>query len=232
MRAVLQIYLDCASDTAKALRRSPWTLLWPMALIFVYLPASTLLAPLGIIGGLLLALVYDALLASFLFVVSELVRRSPVRIREMGQSMKPYFWPIMNVLFVLWVAQFLLTPILGAQANADAFLIALGAVLFILLNAVPEVIYLRGTYGGIAAISESVGFVQRHWIEWLMPNVAFGALLYFGLRWLEALPFGLVLGALAGGAVVHVAMVFRGFLFQAIDGTTRRQRELRARLGR
>lgn len=228
----LRMYADCLVRMARALRRSPWTLLLPMAYALAWLPAQALVAPLGILGGFVLVLIYDALLASFLYVVSELVRGSPVKLREMPQSIKPFFWPIMNVLFVLFIARLLLMPLLASTGSGGALVLALSAVLFVILNAVPEVIYQKGIYGGLATISGSIEFIQQHWIEWFIPNVLVGAVIYFGARLLWPLPFSALLVPLLVGALVHATMVFRGFLFEALDGTTARQRALRYRLGR
>ncbi|MGC4116174.1 MAG: hypothetical protein QM765_16675 [Myxococcales bacterium] len=230
--SVLRTYSDALAQTGRALAKSPWTLLLPVVYAAALAPASALVAPLGILGGFVYALVVDALLASLLYVVSELVTGSRVRIKELPQSVKHYFWPIMNVLFVLWIAGFVVRPLLAAVPNAGALMLGLWAVLFILLNAVPEILYRRGVYGGLAAIGESVAFVQAHWLVWLPPNLAVGALLWFGLPLASSLPFGFVLGPALAGAIVFATLVFRGHLFAAIDGTTARQRALRQRLGR
>ncbi|HEY3445448.1 MAG TPA: hypothetical protein VGK67_03745 [Myxococcales bacterium] len=230
--SVLRTYSDALVLTGRALAKSPWTLLLPAAYAAVLVPASAIAGAFGILGGFLYALVVDALLASALYVVSELVTGSRVQLKELPQSVRHYFWPIMNVLFVLWIAGFVVRPLLHAVPNAGALMLGIWAVLFILLNAVPEILYRRGTYGGLAAIGESVAFVQEHWLVWLPPNLAVAALLWFGLPVVDALPLGVVLGPAVGGALVFTTLVFRGHLFAALDGTTARQRALRQRLGR
>lgn len=230
--SVLHTYGEALTHTGRALAKSPWTLLLPAVYAAVLAPASAVAGAFGIVGGFLYALVVDALLASLLYVVSELVSGSKVKLQELPQSVKHYFWPIMNVLFVLWIAGFVLRPVLASVPNAGALMLAIWAVLFVLLNAVPEIIYRRGTYGGLAAIGESVAFVHEHWLIWLPPNLAVGALIWFGAPLLGALPLGFVLGPALAGALAFAALIFRGHLFAAIDGTTARQRALRQRLGR
>ena len=230
--SVLRTYSDALLQTGRALGKSPWTLLLPAVYAAALVPAAAITGVFGILGGFLYALVMDALLASALYVVSELVAGSRVRLKELPQSVRHYFWPIMNVLFVLWIAGFVVRPLLASVPNAGALMLGLWAVLFILLNAVPEVIYRRGTYGGLAAIGESVGFVQQHWLIWLPPNLAVAALVWFGLPVVAELPLGFIVAPAVTGAVIFAALVFRGHLFAALDGTTARQRELRQRLGR
>lgn len=232
LMVLLRTYADALRDTGRALARNPWTLLLPAVYAALLVPAAAIAAPLGILGGFVYALVLDALLASLLYVVSELVSGSKVRLKELPQSVRHYFWPIMNVLFVLWIAGFVLRPAIASVPNGGALTLAVWAVLFVLLNAVPEVIYRRGAYGGLAAIGESIAFLQEHWLSWLPPSLAVGALLYLGAPLLSRLPFGGLLAPAVGGAVAFAAMLFRGFLFAALDGTTARQRALRQRLGR
>lgn len=230
----LRTYFDCIARTGRALGRTPWTLLLPAAYGAIIVPSRALAASMGILGGFVYALVLDALLASWLYVVSELVSGSKLRLRELPRSIGHYFWPIMNFFFVIWIAGFLVRPALATLPNAEAVMIGIWAVLFILLNAVPEVIYRRGTFGGLAAIGESIRFIHEHWLVWLPPNLVLGALtgLTFAAPILQAWPFGDILGPALAGALAHASLVFRGFLFQALDGTTARQRALRQRLGR
>lgn len=228
----LHTYSYCLRQAVRTLRHNLWTLLLPAAYGALLVPAQILVAPLGILGGFVYALILDALLASLLFVVSEVVGGSRVRIPELKNSVGHYFWPIMNLLFVLWIAGFLLRPMVASVPNGQVLMLGIWLVLFILLNAVPEAIYRRGAYGGIAAISESVGFVQEHWLVWLPPNLLVGMAIWFALPPLGALPFGGVWGPALAGALVFSTLVFRGFLFRELEGSTSRQRALRQRLGR
>jgi len=230
--STLRTYFDALGQTGRALAKSPWALLLPAAYSAVLAPLSSIAGAFGILGGFLMALVVDALLASLLYVVSELVAGSRVQLKELPQSVRHFFWPIMNVLFVLWIAGFVVRPLLASVPNAGALMLGLWLVLFVLLNAVPEILYRRGTYGGLAAIGQSVTFVQEHWLVWLPPNFAVAALIWFGAPLLASLPLGFVLGPALAGALAFAALVFRGFLFAALDGTTARQRALRQRLGR
>ena len=52
------------------------------------------------------------------------------------------------------------------------------------------------------------------------------ALLWFTVTngWLAMIPGGMLTVSVIGGALLHVVMVFRGFLYVALDGSTHRQR--------
>jgi hypothetical protein len=146
-----------------------------------------------------------------------------VSLKELKQSIGAYFWSVINLFFVLWIADLLLSPLLRSDAGL-ALLVLLAK--FIILNAAPEVIYVRGSYGGIETIKRSVSFLQQNWIEWYLPNLLMGGLLYAADRFL-AIPE--LVFAIVAGAFIHWAMIFRGHLFLALDGSSHRQRVFKYR---
>ena len=88
---------------------------------------------------------------------------------------------------------------------------------------------------GLDLISASYNFIVENWIEWLLPNIVLLAVGYFLLAMLEPFLFSLppfvalfVYAFLAGLALTYV-MIFRGFLFAQLHGTTRRSRLYRYR---
>ncbi|HZH04706.1 MAG TPA: hypothetical protein VEY30_13050, partial [Myxococcaceae bacterium] len=110
--------------------------------------------------------------------------------------------------------------------------VALTLVAVVLLNAAPEVIYQRGTYGGLATIQESVSFLQANWLEWLLPNLVLGGALYAVWAYMPLAGLvGLVATTALGGALLHVGMLFRGHLFGELVGSSHRQRMFRYRTG-
>jgi hypothetical protein len=107
------------------------------------------------------------------------------------------------------------------------FLLKLG--LYILLNAVPELIYQSRT-GGLELIGASYNFIVENWIEWLVPNLIFAAAGLYLLDTLESVIFALpaflhlFIYAFVLGLGLSYFMTFRGFLFAQLHGTTRRSR--------
>src|SRR5215471_13515309 len=178
-----RLYGECLRKALGGIRKNPWTLLLPIVLLFGYRIIGELLRPLrvidrlGLIGGILMVLVVAALISCYLYFTGEVVSQSRVRVSEFGRSIGTYLWAVVNLGFVLWVARLLLS--LGLQANpraaATAELLLLLAS-FILLNPAPEIIYVRGTYGGLATVQRSIAFVQQNWIEWFVPNLPLAAL--------------------------------------------------------
>jgi hypothetical protein len=226
-----RLYWECLRKAILGIRKNPWTLLLPIPFLPAFVLIGALLWPLGFVGGILMVFVRAALISCYLYFTGEVVSQSRVRISEFGRSIGTYLWSVVNLGFVLWIATFLLTMLFRTNARAGYLFEQLfWLASLILLNPAPEVIYLRGTYGGLATVQRSVAFVQQNWIEWFIPNLPLAFLGYLILPWL-AQPdlLGVLMVAIPVGALFHLAMVFRGHLFVALDRSSHRQRMFRYR---
>jgi hypothetical protein len=228
-----QLYGECLLKALLGIRNNLWTLLLPIGLLVALEVLTGVVASLrlGLLGGIALALIMDALISCYLYFVGEVVANSRVSLQELKRAFGAYFWSIVNLMFVIWIARFALGMLLrgpqGGLLMAAVYLVALVA-----LNAAPEVLYQGGSYGGIQTIQRSVQFLQQNWIEWFVPNLP--ALFIVAVVWWFASavsPPLLPLGSILGGALFHLVMIFRGHLFAALDGSSHRQRMFRYRTG-
>jgi hypothetical protein len=224
-----RLYATCLGRAFKAIGKSPWTLLLPIGLLAALLFASRILGQLGLVGGILMGLGLDALISCYLYFVSELVGGSRVSLNELKKSFGAYFWAVLNLLFVVWVGQLMMGAVLARNPHADVISAMVEFAAFVLLNAAPEVLYVRGTYGGLATSKGSIDFIHANWIEWFVPNLLLGAAFYYGVPLLLDLGVPRLAVAVLAGALLHVAMVFRGNLFVELDKSTHRQRLYRWR---
>jgi len=240
MPTLLRVYGHALARIPRDLAKQPWVLLLPV-LYSVLQNLCTLLVgmifrgPLAIVGGFALGFVEALLFAGFLYFVDEVVAGSPVKIAEIPQSFRRYFWPVVNVLFVVWIAMMLLGVLM--QRSPLWLNLAIYATAFILFNATPEVIYQRRLYGGLDVFRASLEFIQANWIEWFIPNLLIGAaaaallLGYLPLQVWLAVTLGPFIGGLVYsvilGALLFVAMLFRGHLFAELDGSSARARRFR-----
>lgn len=219
-----RLYLACLVRAARAIKKSPWTLLLPMAVSGTMLLATTFLSGLGFLSGIATTLAFSALFSSYLYFVGGLVTDARVRLAELSRSFGPYFWDIINLGFVVWVLELLLGFVLARNPQSAIVLAIVHFAEFVLLNVAPEVIYIRHTYGGMATVQTSIRFIHENWIEWFIPNLILGAAFYYGIPVLlqRGVPF-VVIG-LTAGALFHLVMVFRGCLFTELDASSHRQR--------
>lgn len=227
----LRLYAHCLAQALRGIRKNWWTLLLPMGLMVAFAMAVGLLSQLGFVGGFLLGLVIDLVASCYLYFTGGTVAQQKMTLGELKKSFLVYFWSVMGLFFVWWIAGWMLDLVLPKTSQGRTLSLALNLVAVIVINPAPEVIYTKGTRGGIDTISTCVRFLQESWIEWFVPNLAIiGGAYWLATRGLPLLPPGVsVAAALLSGALFHLVMVFRGHLFQELDGSTHRQRMFRYR---
>lgn len=223
-----RLYGDCLAKTFRGLRKNLWTALLPIGLVVGEGIIGALLRPLGMVGGFIMTLVGAAVASCYLYFVGEIVGNARVTVAEFRVSIGRYFWSVINLGFVLWIVSLLLGMVTRGNRNGGLLQLMVLLAELILLNPAPETIYQRGTYGGLETIQRCVDFLQANWIEWFIPNLLIGLPLALALIAGIVLfgPLGVLIGVLA-----HLVMIFRGHLFQALDGTSHRQRMYRYRTG-
>jgi hypothetical protein len=207
---------------------------WPvLGSLFVYaaiMSAALALAPLlGIVGGFLVSLVWAGCVGSFLYLVEMMVRTSRVTLDDFRRSAGAYLWDVVGVTFVLWLALRLLAPMLATIPQGPVLLFALNLVILVFFNAVPELIYL-GRCSSLELLGQSYVFIGDNWIEWFPVTMALGGVVLL----VAALPMPPALGWLKLAAVallVAYTMVVRGLLFLELQGSSRRARAFRHRMG-
>ena len=221
---------------AVALRRSweavraNWVVSFaPVAYAIILAIIASIVAPLGIIGGLLFSLASQACVSSGLFLVKNLVDSNKTDFNDFLNGFTVYLWELLGIAFILWIPLRVLATGLATVPNGALIYFLIKLSLYILLNPVPEFIY-QTRASGLELISASYNFIVENWIEWLIPNVVLFAVGYGLLQIIEPLLFGLpgfaaiFLYAFIAGLGLTYFMTFRGFLFGQLHGTTRRSR--------
>lgn len=222
----LRLYGKALTDALASIGRSAWTLLLPMGLVLAFGLTAMLVRPLGFAGGFVMALVQAALLSVYSYFLAMLVTGNVASVKELKTSVGAYFSNWLSFSFVLFMIDLGLDIATKHNPEGRPLLMVVTLIELIALNAAPETIYLKGSGNGIDTIQRSFRFLQETWIEWFVPNaliIAAGWWLFTN-GWLSRVPGGIFTIAVVGGAVLHVLMVFRGFLFLALDGSTHRQR--------
>lgn len=225
--AYLRLYGRCLTEALSGIAKNLWTLVLPIGLFYAFefltVPVSMAL---GRAGGILLSLILTAIYSCYLYFTGGVVAHHTMTLKDLKSSFLVYFWSVMGLLFVLWIAELVVKPLLGGLANGGVIWSGLQLIGVIVLNPAPEVIYTRGTRGGIDTIQTCVKFIQENWIEWFLPNgLVIAAAYWFFTDGIHRLPpWAPPVTTLIAAMLFHVVMVFRGRLFLALDGTTHRQR--------
>lgn len=255
VRATLILYQRALAESFQLTIRHLWiALLVPVYTVFLGL-AQAAVAPLGFVGGFLIYLAVAACVSSFLTVIGEAVAHQRVRTAGLGQTFGRYLWTIVSIVFIFFIIRLLLQMILSANPQMMWLAIAVNVGIFLLFNAVPELIY-QGSRDGLGLLEDAVQFLRDNTLEWLVP-LAVMLLPFFalstatGLRAMailepttalflviaairEWLPGSgelqhLLATALASIALVWI-MLFRGLLFRSLWRSGRRQRIFEARI--
>jgi hypothetical protein len=209
---------------------------WPvLGSVFAYLGilrgGAYLAGYLGIAGGFVLSFVSAACVGSFLYLVEAIVRTNRVNWEDFRRSFGIYLWDVVGVSFALWLFWQVVTPLLHQMPQGPVIVLCINLLILVLFNAIPELIYL-GHHTLLQLLSRSYEFVASNWIEWFPPNL----LLLVGLAgiWMFPAP-GLaqrIIQTAAAALFLYFAMVVRGLLFIELDGSTRRSRIFRHKIGR
>ncbi len=214
---------------AAALAGRNWPVLLTTFAYMLIMSVAALLAPLfGLVGGLLLTLVWAACVGSFLYLVEMIVQTSRVTLQDFRGSFGAYLWDVVGVSFVLWVFWMIVTPALHRTPHGYAIVQCIQLAGFVLFNAVPELIYL-GRCTSLQLFAESYAFIGSNWIEWFPANLAAAAVIYP----VASAPLAEPLSYLQLGFVsllVYFAMIMRGLLFLELQGTSRRGRAYKYRI--
>lgn len=229
-----RIYAESLSKALSVIGKNLWTLLLPVGVFIASLFAGTLLAPLGLVGGFILGFLISALYGSYLYFVSGLVTSGRVLLSEIKGSFGGLLWPVIGVGFVVWIAEWVVGALVSGMPNGGTLMLLFNLLvaLLVLVNPTPEVIYDRGSSSGMATLQRSFQFVQENWIEWYVPNLLLGVAAYYLWRFGAGLGgVGSIVAMIALAAFFHVAMVFRGFLYKTLDGSSHRQRMFKFRGG-
>ena len=193
---------------------------------------AIVVAPLGIIRGLVLGLAVQACISSGLYLIKNIVENRRADLKDFVNGFTDYLWELLGIAFILWIPMRVLAIALASTPNGGLIFALIQLAIYILLNPAPELIY-QTRSSGIALISDSYNFIVENWLEWLLPNIVLTIGGYLILNILSALTTGLpdvvhmFIVAVGMGLCLSYFMIFRGFLFAELHGSTRRSRAYR-----
>jgi hypothetical protein len=232
LQVTLWIYRTAFQRAWQSVRKNWVVSFAPVVYGIILLVVVGMVAPLGIIGGFIYSLVSAACASSGLYLIKNVVDSGKANFNDFLNGFTVYIWDVITIAFILWIPMRVAAMGLGSVANGALLFFLLRLGLFVLLNAVPELIYQSRT-SGLELIGASYNFIVENWLEWLIPNLLCAVAGYFLLDLFESVIFGLpaylelFLHSLFLGLGLAYFMTLRGFLFAELYGTTRRSRMYR-----
>jgi hypothetical protein len=232
IKALFWIYKTCLVRTVELVGNNLAIIFAPIAYGILLAAAAMLLSPLGIVGAIVMGVVLAACASSGLYLIENIVRMGKASLQDFARGFSVYIWEILTIAFIFWIPMRLLAQVAFTTPNGPLLYLAVQILLYIIFNAVPELIY-QGRVSGLALLSASYQFIVENWVEWLFPNLLIGAAGYllrnFVYQLVAPVPFFLqyFLVETAFGLFLTFLMIFRGLLFAELHGTTRRSRVYR-----
>ena len=258
--ATLTIYRNAARETVEKLGKGWWVALLPLVYTPLIVLAATFFGRLGLVGGLLVGLVMVLCTSSYLYFIDGIVHSQRVQPQELLDSWRPHFGSVISILFFLMLIRLLFSMLPGGAGSQALYVlvhlilpILLSPVTEVIYQGRTDgwamiqesVEFLRES--GVEWFVPLVGLVVIVSILGGLPPIALASSLFFPLDILAMpmqlgrsmlLPFGIgfwnsaaeIIWAAGCSFFLYVVMVFRGLLFRALAGGTRRQRIFRSRL--
>lgn len=229
VQATLWIYQTAFQRALEAVQKNWVVSFAPLAYGAALSMVAPLVLPLGIIGGLLLALAIQACLSSGLYLIQNIIQMGRTNFDDFVKGFSVYFWELVRIAFIVWIPLRVTWLVLSGVPNGALIYAFIEIALYVFLNPVPEFIY-QTRASGLELLSASYNFIAENWIEWFVPNIVLTMAAYALLHLLGALTAGLpaflqfFLIAFVFGLCLTYIMVFRGFLFAELNGTNRRSR--------
>lgn len=191
---------------------------------------------LSILSGIIVAIINAAFISNYLYLLFNIINYDRINVQIFKDGFKYFLWKIYGVLFVAYLGSYLLrilSNMLGGLGGIINIVIYLG--ILIILNPLPETIYLK-SYSSWESIQETFNFMHENWFNWILPNLIFHGILYFITGniltniFTTHLTFNMVFSIrnillyIIGQGLFSFIMIYRGYLYKMLSGSTRRKR--------
>ena len=191
---------------------------------------------LSIIAGLIAAIVSAGMISNYLYLLYNIINYDRLTFQDFKDGFAFFLRKVYGVFFYAWIGSFVISMIGGMFGpNRGILNIIINLSILVLLNALPETIYLK-SLDPMGSIMYAFDFIKDNWYNWLIPN----AILYFGLflmtgsiitdLFTTSIPMGMLFGGaniikyLVGQLLFSFTMIYRGHLFKLLSTSNRRKR--------
>lgn len=166
-KSLVKIYSDCCRQATSGLIRNYVILAGSVIAYIIFIISINIFGQMGFAGGMILGLIHIALVSAYYSWISDTTSRDKLNFKQLWQLDYGMFSTVMSVAFVLWIARFIIQSLI--QGLNEAWLLDLmDLAIFLIFNAIPEVIYIQ-KMESVPALKSAANFTQRFWIEWYLP---------------------------------------------------------------
>ncbi len=191
---------------------------------------------LGLIGGIIIAIFSASLISNYLYLLYSVINYNRLKVQDFKDGFTYFLRKVYVVFFYGWIGSLLLSVFyrfLGP--NAYVLSLIVNVSILILLNPLPESIYLKSR-DPMGSIVYAFDFMKENWINWLLPNLIFHGLLFYLTGNIITNLFTTNVNLSIGMDIISIAkyliaqvlfsfiMIYRGHLFKLLSTSTRRKR--------
>ena len=169
VKATLWIYREALERSLKLLMENWGVIFAALVYSVILLVATMIFAPLALIGGILMALTINACMSSAIYLVENILNTGRASLNDFVKGFTVYLWDIVMISFVLWIPMTMVSSVLYPLPNGAIFVFFIQITLYIVFNAVPELIY-QSPASGLEVLMASYHFIVENWAEWFAPG--------------------------------------------------------------
>lgn len=191
---------------------------------------------LGILAGIAVALASASLISNYLYLLYNVINYDKLKFQDFKDGFTYFLRKIYVVFFYGWIGSMIismLARILGNNAGILNLIVSIS--IFILLNPLPETLYLK-VLNPMDSIMYSVDFMKENWINWLIPNAVMFVVLYLitgniisgifttHISYISSFRIIDIIKYLIAQGLFSFVMIYRGYLYKLLSTSTRRKR--------
>lgn len=191
---------------------------------------------LSILSGIVIAIITAAFISNYLYLLFNIINYDRLSVQAFKDGVTYFLRKIYGILFIGYLSSYLLS-IVSNMLGSLSFIINIAVYLgiFVLLNPLPETIYLK-SYGSWESVQSAFEFMGENWLNWILPNVIFLGAIYLitgnvitnifttHLSFNMAFSIRNIILYIVGQGLFSFTMIYRGHLYKILSGSTRRKR--------
>lgn len=191
---------------------------------------------LSLLAGIIAAIASAAMISNYLYLLFNVINYDRISFQDFKDGFSYFLRKVYMVFFFAWIGSYFIS-ILGGMFGPNVFVlnIIINLSILVLLNALPETIYLK-SYDALDSIMYSLEFMKDNWYNWLIPNGIMYLVLFLvtgnvitdlfatNISYGATLDGFNIIRYLVGQLLFSFIMIYRGHLYKILSTSSRRKR--------